>query len=90
MITSEKIDLFNKFHASLLEEVMKYRNRPKNQLNKMKEYWGYFSRQFVNYQEIHYRITRTQSLEEFVDISKRVLVKEKWREQPIIDGQLSE
>jgi len=90
MITSEKIDLFNKFHASLLEEVIKYRNRPKNQLNKMKEYWGYFSRQFVNYQEIHYRITRTQSLEEFVDISKRVLVKEKWREQPIIDGQLFE
>jgi len=87
---SDKRELFPKFHDTLLEEVIKYRNRPKNQLNKMKEYWGYFSRQFVNYQEIHYQITRTQSLDEFVELSSRILKNEKWRTQPIIDGQLSE
>jgi len=87
---AEKQDLFSKFHESLLEEVIKYRNRPKNQLNKMKEYWGYFSRQFVNYQSIHYRITRSGSLEEYQELSDWVLKNEKWLDRPLIDGQMSE
>ena len=88
--TAEKADLFSRFHASLFDEVIKYRNRPKNQLNKMKEYWGYFSRQFENYKDIHYKITRSTSIEAFIDISTKVLKKEKWRNRPIIDGHLSE
>ncbi|MCK5775112.1 MAG: tRNA-dihydrouridine synthase family protein [Bacteroidales bacterium] len=87
---AEKQDLFSKFHESLFQEVMKYRQRPKNQLNKMKEFWGYFSRQFVNYQAIHYKITRAVSLEEFEDISRQILKNEKWLNQPLIDGHMSE
>lgn len=87
---AEKVDLFQKFHASLLDEVIKYRNRPKNQLNKMKEYWGYFSRQYENYQEVHFQITRTDSLEEFEEVSTRVISNEKWRNLPIIDRMMSE
>jgi len=87
---AEKVELFSKFHQTLFEEVIKYRNRPKNQLNKMKEFWGYFSRQFVNYQSIHYKITRSGSLEEFDELSREVLNHEEWRSAPIIDGQMSE
>jgi len=87
---AEKAELFTKFHQSLFEEVIKYRNRPKNQLNKMKEFWAYFSRQFVNYESIHYKITRSGSLEEFDELSRVILNQEKWRYKPIIDGQMSE
>jgi tRNA-dihydrouridine synthase len=87
---AEKVELFSKFHQTLFEEVVKYRNRPKNQLNKMKEFWGYFSRQFVNNKSIHYKITRSGSLEEFDELSREVLNHEKWRIAPIIDGQMSE
>ena len=61
-----------------------------NQLNKMKEYWGYFSRQFENYEAIHYKITRSESLDEFESLSSQVLMGEKWRDQPIIDRPMSE
>lgn len=88
--SSDKRDLFNIFHQALLEEVIRYRNRPRNQLNKMKEFWGYFSRQFENYQQIHYTITRTESLEEFIDKSQEILMQETWRNQPIIDMPISE
>lgn len=88
--TLDKHDVFEQFHQQLLEEVIKFRNRPKNQLNKMKEYWGYFSRQFEDYQSIHYRITRSESLDEFVSLSSQVLKEEKWRNQPIIDRHMSE
>ena len=87
---SDKRVLFAQFHQALLEEVIKYRNRPRNQLNKMKEYWGYFSRQFDHYKEIHYKLTRTETLEEFEDLSSQVLKSEKWRDQPIIDRPMSE
>ncbi|NOR88313.1 MAG: tRNA-dihydrouridine synthase family protein [Bacteroidales bacterium] len=86
----DKKDLFESFHTTLFEEVMKYRNRPKNQLNKMKEYWGYFSRQFENYEHIHYKITRSMSLDEFSEISNTIFSQEKWRKKPLIDGVLSE
>ena len=87
---AEKQDLFSRFHETLFQEVMEYRQRPKNQLNKMKEFWGYFSRQFVNYEAIHYKITRAMSLEEFEDISRQILKNEKWLSQPLIDGHMSE
>lgn len=86
----DKQELFGAFHGTLKEEVLKYRERPKNQLNKMKEYWGYFSRQFENYEDIHYKITRCASLEEFEELSHKVLREEKWRDQPLIDGSMSE
>ena len=86
----DKQDLFIAFHEKLKEEVLKYRHRPKNQLNKMKEFWGYFSRQFENYENIHYNITRTSTLEEFEELSTKVLREEKWRNQPVIDGSMSE
>jgi len=86
----DKHEIFKQFHQKLFEEVIKFRNRPKNQLNKMKEYWGYFSRQFENYELIHYKITRTESLDEFENISSQVLQEEKWRDQPIIDRPMSE
>ncbi len=89
-IVAEKVDLFAKFHQSLFDEVMKYRNRPKNQLNKMKEYWGYFSRQYKNYDKIHYKITRSMSLDEFDEVSRKVLTNEKWLKTPLIDGHISE
>ena len=87
---AEKIDLFGKFHSSLFQEVIEYRNRPKNQLNKMKEYWGYFSRQYKNHLQIHHQITRSNSLEEFVEKSDRILKLEEWRDKPLIDGFISE
>lgn len=87
---AEKVDLFSKFHTSLFEEVIEYRNRPKNQLNKMKEFWGYFSRQFEEYKKIHYKITRSMSLEEFDELSTQILANEKWRDKPLIDGVMSE
>ena len=91
LITKEdKSDLFPLFHQSLFEEVVKYRNRPRNQLNKMKEFWGYYSRQFENYESIHYTITRSASLEEFDELSRKIMKEEKWREFPIIDKPLSE
>jgi len=86
----DKHDIFSQFHQALFEEVVKFRNRPKNQLNKMKEYWAYFSRQFVDYEAIHYKLTRSESLEEFDSLSRQVLQEEKWREQPIIDRPMSE
>lgn len=87
---AEKVDLYAKFHEKLFEEVMKYRNQPRNQLNKMKEYWGYFSRQFESHNEIHYKITRSMSLEEFDEVSTGILKNEKWRSSPLIDGHMSE
>lgn len=87
---ADKKDLFEAFHQQLFKEVIKYRNRPHNQLNKMKEFWAYFSRQFTNYQEIHFKITRSNSLDEFDDLSQKVLKEEKWRDQPIIDRPMSE
>ena len=90
MNKADKRELFTQFHQALLEEVIKYRNRPRNQLNKMKEYWGYFSRQFDSYHEIHYKLTRTETLEEFEELSSQVLRSEKWRDKPIIDKPMSE
>lgn len=87
---ADKFDVFSLFHRALFEEVINYRNRPRNQLNKMKEFWGYFSRQFENYIEIHYKLTRTESLEEFDEMSLKVLRDEKWRDRPIIDRPMSE
>lgn len=88
--TLDKHEIFKQFHQQLFEEVIKFRNRPKNQLNKMKEYWGYFSRQFENYEAIHYKITRSETLDEFESLSSKVLLEEKWRDQPIIDRPMSE
>ncbi|OYT16246.1 MAG: tRNA dihydrouridine synthase DusB [Bacteroidetes bacterium 4572_77] len=87
---AEKVDLFGKFHQSLFQGVIAYRNRPKNQLNKMKEYWGYFSRQFENHQAVHYNITHCNSLEEFEEKSRQILQDEVWRKVPLFDRIMSE
>jgi len=90
MKKTDKQELFPLFHQALLEEVMNYRSRSRNQLNKMKEYWGYFSRQFENYQEIHFKLTRTETLDEFVELSGKLMKTEPWRNRPIIDRPMSE
>ncbi len=90
MSMADKRELFPLFHQALLEEVINYRSRSRNQLNKMKEYWGYFSRQFQNYEAIHYKLTRTNTLEEFQELSAKVMKEEAWRSHPIIDRPMSE
>jgi tRNA-dihydrouridine synthase B len=90
MNPADKRDLFKIFHQALFEEVVKYRNRPRNSLNKMKEFWAFFSRQFVNYRQVYYDITRTERIEEFQEKSLLILNEEQWRKEPIIGKPMSE
>jgi tRNA-dihydrouridine synthase B len=61
------------FVDELYCEIKEKYKRDRTILNKLKDYWSYFSRWFINGDEIFMHLSRTHSLEEFVPAAKRYL-----------------
>lgn len=72
------------FHQELYCEIRAKLQRTKTILNKMKDYWSYFSRWFEDSERIFVMLARLNDLEEFINISKKIL-----NEQPLssIEGR---
>lgn len=68
------------FHQELYCEIRAKLQRTKTILNKMKDYWSYFSRWFEDSDRIFMTLARLDDLEEFINISKKIL-----NEQPLAD-----
>lgn len=74
-----EIPRFWDFHEDLESQILTYRDRPKNQLNKLKEYWRYFSQAFHDSENNFYRISRTPDLESFRKVVNGIREKGVWR-----------
>ncbi len=66
------------FHEELLCEMRDKFKRDRSILNKMKDYWSYFSRWFTDEQEIFSRLAHLQSLPGFIHHTRIIL-----EEQPL-------
>ena len=73
------IQRFWNFHEDLEQQILIYRDRPKNRLNKLKEYWRYFSQAFHDSERNFYRISRASNLENFRSIVDEIREKGVWR-----------
>jgi len=67
------------FHDDLEEQILTFRDRPNNQLNKLKEYWRYFSQAFQDSETHFYRISRTTDLNSFRLIVEQIQLKGIWK-----------
>ena len=74
-----EIHRFWNFHEDLEEQLLTYRDRPKNQLNKLKEYWRYFSQAFQDSKTHFFKISRTNDLESFRSIIDEIRTKGVWK-----------
>ncbi len=72
------------FHDELYCEIRAKLERTKNILNKMKDYWSYFSLWFTESDKIFFTLSRMHNLDEFMKVTKRIL-----NEQPlsVIEGR---
>ncbi|MDA3906622.1 MAG: tRNA-dihydrouridine synthase family protein [Bacteroidales bacterium] len=70
---------FWEFHNDLEDEILTYRDRPKNQLNKLKEYWRYFSQAFNDSENIFFKISRAADFENFRIIIDEIRKNGIWR-----------
>lgn len=75
----DDIHRFWDFHEDLEKQILRYRERPKNQLNKLKEYWRYFSQAFQNSEDYFYRVSRASDLESFRLVIREIQEKGVWR-----------
>ncbi len=74
-----EIERFWNFHEDLEFQIITYRDRPKNQLNKLKEYWRYFSQAFEDSENHFYQISRAVDLENYRSIVNIIREKGVWR-----------
>ncbi|MBI9036593.1 MAG: tRNA-dihydrouridine synthase family protein [Bacteroidales bacterium] len=70
---TEKLIIFSDFINALFEELKKTKTADKHVLNKMKEYWVYFKRMFVDGDEIFNTLKYIQDIERFTDITNEFL-----------------
>jgi len=75
----DEIHRFWDFHDDLESQILTYRERPKNQLNKLKEYWRYFSQAFQDSENHFFRISRAADLEAFRLIVSEIQAKGIWK-----------
>lgn len=73
-----ELQRFWDFHDDLLHQILTYRERPKNQLNKLKEYWRYFSQAFTQSEQHFYRISRAGHIEEYKSIVEQIRNQGQW------------
>ena len=73
------IQRFWNFHEDLEQQILIYRDRPKNRLNKLKEYWRYFSQAFHDSERNFYRISRASNLENFRRVVDEIRKKGVWK-----------
>jgi len=66
------------FHDDLLEQILTYRERPKNQLNKLKEYWRYFSQAFTHSESHFYQISRAEDMTQYRAIVDSIRKEGEW------------
>ncbi|HAG16055.1 MAG TPA: tRNA dihydrouridine synthase DusB [Bacteroidales bacterium] len=67
------------FHAELVNQICTHRERPNNQLNKLKEYWRYFSQAFENSESYFYQLSRASDIENFIKLTDEIREKATWR-----------
>lgn len=70
---------FWEFHNDLIAQIITYRERPKNQLNKLKEYWRYYAQAFHDSENHFYSISRASDLDSFIKIIDGIKEKGIWR-----------
>lgn len=68
----------NYFHQELYCEIRAKLMCSRTILNKMKDYWSYFSLWFEDSEQLFYKLARTNDLEDFMNLAKRIL-----NEQPL-------
>lgn len=76
----EKLEIFSNFLNGLFEELKKTKTADKHVLNKMKEYWVYFKRMFVNGDEIFNTLKNIQDIEKFYKTTHEFLGSSELRE----------
>ena len=69
----EKLEIFSNFTDRLFEELIKTKTADKHVLNKMKEYWVYFKRMFVEGDEIFNTLKLIQDTDKFYKTSNEFL-----------------
>jgi len=74
-----ELNRFWEFHEDLEQQILTYRDRPKNQLNKLKEYWRYFSQAFQDSEYHFYQISRATDFDGFHTIVNKIKEKGEWR-----------
>ncbi len=74
-----EIHRFWDFHDDLESQILTFRDRPKNQLNKLKEYWRYFSQAFQESELLFFRISRAGDLKDFHLIVTEIREKGIWK-----------
>jgi tRNA-dihydrouridine synthase len=72
-------NLFWDFHEDLKEQIIRYSLHEKNQLNKLKEYWRYFSQAFQDSENLFYRIAHTKDLKSFMNSLDEIRATAQWR-----------
>lgn len=75
----EELYRFWDFHSELEEQILTHRDRPKNQLNKLKEYWRYFSQAFDDSEQLFYQISRVDDLKNFHSAVDEIQEKGVWK-----------
>ncbi|MBN2236309.1 MAG: tRNA-dihydrouridine synthase family protein [Bacteroidales bacterium] len=75
----KEIHRFWDFYFELEDQVLTYRERPKNQLNKLKEYWRYFSQAFEDAEKMFFAISRTTNFSEYKTEIERIRDVGIWR-----------
>jgi tRNA-dihydrouridine synthase len=61
------------FHQELYCEIKAKFQRSQPVLNKMKDYWSYFSRWFVDSEALFLKLAHHSNLDDFMDMAKRIL-----------------
>jgi len=75
----KKLEVFSEFVNALFEELKKTKTADKHVLNKMKEYWVYFKRMFVDGDEIFNTLKYIQDPEEFNKMTHHFLVSTEFK-----------
>ncbi|MBN1651496.1 MAG: tRNA-dihydrouridine synthase family protein [Bacteroidales bacterium] len=70
---------FWEFHSDLEEQILTFRDRPKNQLNKLKEYWRYYAQAFQDSKQIFYQISRVDDIEDYRKVVNEIRKKSIWK-----------
>ncbi len=70
---------FWEFHSDLVEQILTFRDRPKNQLNKLKEYWRYYSQAFQDAETLFYQISRVDDLKNYHAVIDEIREHGVWK-----------
>lgn len=73
-----KIERFEKFHNTLVEEYLSALSGPSHLLNRMRAFWEYFSLSFSNRHKVFKRIKKANSIEKFYAAVATNFREESW------------